>query len=58
MELQELVEKYKSDRSSYVKPTYNEIQLRNDFIDPFLKCLGWDVDNDRNKTHFLRDVIL
>lgn len=57
MNIQELVEKYKDDRSTYIKPTYNETQLRNDFIDPFLKCLGWDVDNDKRKTHFLRDVI-
>ncbi|MBN2285452.1 MAG: N-6 DNA methylase [Tissierellales bacterium] len=57
MNLNGLVEKYKSDRDTYIKPTYNETQLRNDFIDPLLKCLGWDVDNDKNKTHFLRDVI-
>ncbi len=57
MNLKALVEKYKSDRDTYIKPTYNETQLRNDFIDPLLKCLGWDVDNDKNKTHFLRDVI-
>lgn len=57
MKLKALIEKYRNDRSTYTNPTYNETQLRNDFIDPFLKCLGWDVDNDRNKTHFLRDVI-
>jgi len=55
--IKELVEKYKGDRSTYLKSTYNETQLRNDFIDPFLKCLGWDVDNDKGKPHFLRDVI-
>lgn len=57
MNIQELVEKYTSNRNAYLNPIYNETQLRNDFIDPFLKCLGWDVDNDSNKTHFLRDVI-
>lgn len=57
MNIQELIEKYKGDRSTHLKPTYNETQLRNDFIDPLLKCLGWDVDNDKEKTHFLRDVI-
>jgi len=55
--IRELVEKYKSDRSTYIKSTYNETQLRNDFIDSFLKCVGWDVDNDKGKPHFLRDVI-
>lgn len=35
MEINELVEKYKSDRETYLKPTYNETQVRNDFIDPY-----------------------
>lgn len=52
-----LVRKYKSNRDGYLSSTYNETQLRNDFIDPFLKCLGWDVDNKKDQTHFLRDVI-
>jgi len=57
MTIQELVEKYRSDRVSCLKTTYNETQVRNDFIDPLLKCLGWDVDNNKGKTQFLRDVI-
>ncbi|OQP18344.1 endonuclease, partial [Bacillus stratosphericus] len=57
MHIGELVEKYKAHRSTFLKPTYNETQLRNDFIDPLLKCLGWDVDNTKGKTHILRDVI-
>lgn len=57
MTIQELVEKYRSDRVSCLKATYNETQLRNDFIDPLLNCLGWDVDNNKGKTQFLRDVI-
>lgn len=57
MTIQELVEKYRSDRVGCLKTTYNEMQVRNDFIDPLLKCLGWDVDNNKGKTQFLRDVI-
>ncbi len=57
MNLKELIEKYKSDRDNCLKSGYNETQVRNDFIDPFLKCFGWDVDNTKEKTHFLRDVI-
>lgn len=57
MDLKELIEKYKSDRDNCLKASYNETQLRNDFIDPLLKCFGWDVDNDKGKTQFLRDVI-
>jgi len=57
MTITALVEKYHSDRVSCLKTTYNETQLRNDYIDPLLMCLGWDVDNDKGKTQFLRDVI-
>ncbi|KJE30395.1 eco57I restriction-modification methylase family protein [Bacillus licheniformis] len=57
MNISELVEKYKAHRNSFLASTYNETQLRNDFIDPLLKCLGWDVDNKKGKTHILRDVI-
>lgn len=57
MTIQNLVEKYRSDRTSCLKATYNETQLRNDYIDPLLKSFGWDVDNDKGKTQFLRDVI-
>lgn len=57
MDIKDLIEKYKSDRDNCLKSSYNETQLRNDFIDPLLKCFGWDVDNDKSKTQFLRDVI-
>lgn len=57
MTIQKLVEKYRSERRSCLSEVYNETQLRNDFIDPLLKCLGWDVDNNQGKTQFLRDVI-
>lgn len=57
MSIRHLVEKYKAQRDNCLKASYNETQLRNDFIDPFLKCLGWDVDNEKGKSHILRDVI-
>jgi hypothetical protein len=57
MTIQDLVEKYRSERTYCLKATYNETQLRNDYIDPLLKSFGWDVDNDKGKTQFLRDVI-
>lgn len=57
MNISELIQKYKLERVNYLRTIYNETQLRNDFIDPLLKCMGWDVDNEKGKTHFLRDVI-
>lgn len=57
MKIQELVERYRTERASCLKSGYNETQVRNDYINPFLKCLGWDVDNEQGKNQFLRDVI-
>lgn len=57
MTVRELVDRYQEQRVSCLKTAYNETQLRNDFIDPLLKCLGWDVDNNQGKTQALRDVI-
>lgn len=57
MNIKDLVRKYISERDDCLKSSYNETQLRNDFIDPLLKCFGWDVDNNKGRTQFLRDVI-
>jgi type I restriction-modification system DNA methylase subunit len=57
MNIQELVEKYRAERASCLRSGYNETQVRNDYVNPFLKCLGWDVDNEQGKIHLLRDVI-
>lgn len=38
-------------------PSYNEAQLRIDFINPLLKTLGWDTDNEVQSSQFLREVI-
>jgi type I restriction-modification system DNA methylase subunit len=56
-QLTELVRAFEKDLKILKKPTYNETQLRNDFIDPFLLCFGWDVNNEAGKNQFLRDVI-
>ncbi len=41
----ELVERFKEQLPSYKKTDYNETLTRQDFINPFFKALGWDVDN-------------
>ena len=41
----ELVERFKEQYDSYKKADYNETLTRRDFIDPFFKALGWDIDN-------------
>lgn len=54
-ELSRLVEKYHNNLEQY-KENYNETQLRSDFVNPFFKLLGWDVDNKSNLPENLREV--
>ncbi|MBW3596646.1 MAG: type IV restriction endonuclease, partial [Planctomycetes bacterium] len=42
---------------SYRLPTYNEAQLRQEFVNPFFKTLGWDVDNIQGYAEAYKDVI-
>lgn len=35
----------------------NETQVRREFIDPFFKALGWDVDNEKGHAQAYKDVI-
>ncbi|OPX41892.1 type IIS restriction enzyme Eco57I [Ruminiclostridium hungatei] len=55
--IKELVRKYEKDYEEYKKSTYNETHLRNDFINPLLTALGWDVDNSKKVPQHLREVI-
>lgn len=56
-QLVELVSAFERGEKAFTTSKYNETQLRNDFLDPFLMSFGWDVDNESSKTQFLRDVI-
>lgn len=44
-EILDLVARFGLHRQSYTSGQCNETQLRREFIDPFFKCLGWDVEN-------------
>jgi type I restriction-modification system DNA methylase subunit len=59
-QLQSLVAQYIRERDQYVRSTstYNETQLRADFLDPLLEILGWDVKNVRGVPQYRREVIL
>jgi methylase of polypeptide subunit release factors len=57
LQLAQLVEAFAAQYATYSQNTYNEAQLRVDFISPLLKTFGWDIDNESAQTQFLRDVI-
>ena len=53
----ELVETFDRNIETYKKQPYNEAQVRKEFIDPFFKALGWDVDNQKGYAPAYREVI-
>ena len=55
--IKSLVERFDEQIESYKKADYNETQTRRDFIDPFWKALGWDVDNENGYAESYREVI-
>src|SRR6266576_1151718 len=53
----ELVDLFERNREAYRSPQYNETQLRHQFLDPFFKALGWDVNNEQGYAEAYKDVI-
>lgn len=56
-EIAKLVERFTEQYDSYKKADYNETLTRRDFIDPFFKALGWDIDNRYGYAESYREVI-
>ncbi len=52
-----LIERFENNREAYHSSGYNETQLRQEFLDPFFKALGWDVDNEQGYSEAYKDVI-
>ena len=55
--ISELVERFGEQFDSYKNVNYNETLTRRDFIDPFFKALGWDIDNEQGYAEAYREVI-
>jgi predicted type IV restriction endonuclease len=55
--ISELVTRFEEQIVSYKKSEYNETLTRRDFIDPFFKTLGWDIDNENGYAEAYREVI-
>ncbi len=54
--IHELVERFDRDPEQ-IRRTYNEAQLRREFVDPLFEALGWDVQNRNNAAPRYRQVI-
>ncbi|HBK83928.1 MAG TPA: methyltransferase, partial [Flavobacterium sp.] len=55
--IKDLVTRFNEQLLAYKKSDYNETQTRRDFIDPFFKALGWDIDNEQGYAESYREVI-
>lgn len=44
-ELNRLVEQFGKHLAAYKGANYDEANVRKDFLDPFFRALGWDMDN-------------
>jgi hypothetical protein len=53
----DLVTRFEEQRDHYKLPSYKEAQLRQDFINPFFRALGWDMDNIQGYAEAYRNVI-
>jgi methylase of polypeptide subunit release factors len=56
-EISKLVKRFDRNRESYRSSEYNETQVRREFIDPFFKALGWDIDNEQGYAEAYKDVV-
>lgn len=52
-----LVDRFQEHVGEYKRIIYNEHQTRVDYIDPFFKALGWDMDNEQGLAEAYREVI-
>lgn len=57
--LEKLVQKFENNHLEYHtnKTTFNEAATRTEYIDPLLKILGWDINNETGKLFSERDIV-
>jgi len=56
-EVQRLIDRFDQHLKAYRSSRYNEAQLRNEFLNPFFKVLGWDMDNAQGLAEAYKDVV-
>ncbi len=54
--IQRLVADFKAQEAAYLSPSYQESQVRQDFIDKFFTALGWDVTHECQKNPYEQEV--
>src|SRR3990172_2395240 len=57
IKIKDLVERFRSNIDAYKKTSYNETQLRREYLDPLFDALGWDVANKAGYAEQYKDVV-
>ena len=55
-EIEKLVNRFSEQEELYKQQSYNETQTRRDFIDPFFRAFGWDIENKKGLFQTEREV--
>jgi len=55
--IKKLTKTFDYNLETYKKGSYNETQVRREFIDPFFEELGWDITNKQGYAEAYKDVI-
>lgn len=56
--IKNLVDHFETNYPNFKRSSYNEAQLRIDFLDPLFSAFGWDVNNSSGKSTHEREVII
>ena len=56
IELNRLVAKFEKEFTAVTDPGYSEARLRQDYLDPFARALGWDLENHAGLVQHHREV--
>ena len=54
--VQQLADNFKAQERAYLSSSYQESQVRQDFIDKFFTALGWDVTHERQRNPYEQEV--
>jgi len=55
-QIQELINHFEAGIEHYLSPSYQEAEVRKEYIDKFYSFLGWDVNHDYQKNPFEQEV--
>jgi predicted type IV restriction endonuclease len=53
----DLVDRFHNNYEAFKAAKYNEAQVRQEFIDPMFRELGWDMDNKSGYAEQYKDVV-